>query len=53
MHIEGSTALVTGGGDEWTVEGIAEWLPKTIKDEEHPMLADLAARMAQMQAKQG
>ena len=38
-------------GDEWTPEGIAETLPRTIKDEEHPMLADLKARMAQMEAK--
>ena len=40
-------------GDEWTPEEIAAALPKTIKTEEHPMLADLARRMAQMeQAKQ-
>jgi NAD(P)-dependent dehydrogenase (short-subunit alcohol dehydrogenase family) len=35
-------------GEEWTAEGIAEWLPRTIKDEEHPMLAEMASRMAQM-----
>jgi NAD(P)-dependent dehydrogenase (short-subunit alcohol dehydrogenase family) len=40
-------------GDEWTPEGIADALPRTIKDEEHPMLADLQARMAQMEAKKG
>jgi len=38
-------------GDEWTPDGIAESLPRTIKDEEHPMLADLKVRMAQMEAK--
>lgn len=37
-------------GDEWTPEGIAESLPRTIKHEEHPMLAELASRMAQMEA---
>ena len=38
-------------GEEWTAEGIADALPRTIKDEEHPMLADLQARMAQMEAR--
>ncbi len=41
------------GDDEWTPEGIAEALPRTIKYEEHPMLADLVTRMAQMEAKKG
>jgi hypothetical protein len=39
------------GATEWTAEGIADALPRTIKDEEHPMLADLKVRMAQMEAK--
>ncbi|MCU1485502.1 MAG: Short-chain dehydrogenase [Actinomycetia bacterium] len=38
------------GETEWTPEQIADALPKTIKTEEHPMLADLARRMAQMEA---
>jgi NAD(P)-dependent dehydrogenase (short-subunit alcohol dehydrogenase family) len=37
-------------GGEWTPESIAEWLPRTIKSEEHPMLGDLANRMAQMES---
>jgi hypothetical protein len=37
-------------GDEWTASEIAEALPRTIKYEEHPMLADLERRMAQMAA---
>jgi NAD(P)-dependent dehydrogenase (short-subunit alcohol dehydrogenase family) len=36
-------------GEEWSCEGIAEWLPRTIKSEEHPMLGELASRMAQME----
>jgi NAD(P)-dependent dehydrogenase (short-subunit alcohol dehydrogenase family) len=40
-------------GAEWTPEGIADALPRTIKYEEHPMLADLARRMAQMEATKG
>ena len=35
-------------GEEWTPEEIADALPRTIKDEEHPMLADLERRMGQM-----
>jgi NAD(P)-dependent dehydrogenase (short-subunit alcohol dehydrogenase family) len=35
-------------GEEWTPEDIAEWLPRTIRYEEHPMLADLERRMAEM-----
>jgi NAD(P)-dependent dehydrogenase (short-subunit alcohol dehydrogenase family) len=47
-------SMFAPGGDEWTPAGIAEWLPRTIKDEEHPMLADLERRMAEMEkAKQG
>jgi NAD(P)-dependent dehydrogenase (short-subunit alcohol dehydrogenase family) len=38
------------GASEWTPEDIAQWLPKTIGVEEHPMLADLERRMAQMEA---
>lgn len=46
-------SMFAPGGDEWKPEEIAEWLPKTIKVEEHPMLADLARRTQQMeQAKQ-
>jgi NAD(P)-dependent dehydrogenase (short-subunit alcohol dehydrogenase family) len=37
-------------GDEWTPGEIADALPRTIKYEEHPMLADLERRMAQMAA---
>jgi NAD(P)-dependent dehydrogenase (short-subunit alcohol dehydrogenase family) len=37
-------------GGEWTAEAIAEWLPRTIKDEEHPMLGEMADRMAQMES---
>jgi hypothetical protein len=37
------------GAGEWTPQGIAEALPRTIKYEEHPMLADLARRQAQME----
>ena len=40
------------GAEEWTPELIAEWLPKTVKYEEHPMLADLARREAQRLAKE-
>lgn len=40
-------------GDEWTAEEIAAALPRTIKYEEHPMLADLERRMAQMEKTQG
>lgn len=40
--------MLAPGGQEWTAAEIAEWLPRTIKSEEHPMLADLASRMAQM-----
>jgi NAD(P)-dependent dehydrogenase (short-subunit alcohol dehydrogenase family) len=41
-------SMFAPGGEEWTPAEIAEWLPKTVKFEEHPMLADLADRMAQM-----
>jgi NAD(P)-dependent dehydrogenase (short-subunit alcohol dehydrogenase family) len=37
-------------GEEWTPAGIADSLPRTIKYEEHPMLAELAAREAQREA---
>jgi NAD(P)-dependent dehydrogenase (short-subunit alcohol dehydrogenase family) len=37
-------------GGEWSAEQIAEWLPRTIQYEEHPMLRDLESRMAQMGA---
>lgn len=42
---------VFAAGDEWTADEIAERLPKTIGVEEHPMLAELEKRMAQMQDK--
>ena len=45
------TMFAPAGAAEWTPEQIAEWLPKTIGFEEHPMLADLERRMAQMEAK--
>ena len=35
-------------GVEWSPEEIAEWLPRTIRYEEHPMLADMERRMAEM-----
>ena len=42
------------GQTEWTPQQIADALPRTIDIEEHPMLADLERRMAQMeQTKQG
>ena len=48
------TMFAPEGADQWTPEQIAEWLPKTIKYEEHPMLADLARREAQrLAAEQG
>jgi NAD(P)-dependent dehydrogenase (short-subunit alcohol dehydrogenase family) len=40
-------------GDEWTPGGIAECLPGTIGFEEHPMLAELASRLAQMEGRKG
>lgn len=46
-------SMFAPGGEEWTPEEIAEWLPKTVKYEEHPMLADLERRMAQMAQQQG
>jgi NAD(P)-dependent dehydrogenase (short-subunit alcohol dehydrogenase family) len=46
------TMFAPGGAEEWTPEQIAEWLPKTIKHEEHPMLADLARREAQRLAQE-
>ncbi|MCU1376323.1 MAG: Short-chain dehydrogenase [Actinomycetia bacterium] len=42
-------SMFAPNGEEWTPAEIAEWLPKTIKSEEHPMLADLERRMAQME----
>jgi NAD(P)-dependent dehydrogenase (short-subunit alcohol dehydrogenase family) len=42
-------SMFAPNGDEWTPEQIAEWLPRTIKHEEHPMLADMASRMSQME----
>lgn len=42
-------SMFAADGGEWTPADIAEWLPRTIKSEEHPMLGDLAARMAQME----
>ena len=42
------------GQTEWTPQQIADALPRTIDIEEHPMLADLERRLAQMeQTKQG
>jgi NAD(P)-dependent dehydrogenase (short-subunit alcohol dehydrogenase family) len=38
-------------GEEWTAKEIEEWLPKTIGVEEHPMIADLERRMADMERK--
>lgn len=35
-------------GDSWTVEEIAEALPRTIGQEPNPMIADLERRMAEM-----
>ncbi len=37
-------------GGEWTPELIEEWLPKTIKTEVNPFIADLERRMADMAA---
>jgi NAD(P)-dependent dehydrogenase (short-subunit alcohol dehydrogenase family) len=46
-------SMFAPGGGEWTCDGITEWLPRTIKSEEHPMLGEMAARMAQLEAKKG
>ncbi len=45
-------SMFAADGGEWTPEAIAEWLPRTIKFEEHPMLGELASRMAQMEKSQ-
>jgi NAD(P)-dependent dehydrogenase (short-subunit alcohol dehydrogenase family) len=45
-------SMFAADGGEWTPGEIAEWLPRTIKFEEHPMLGELAARMAQMEKAQ-
>jgi hypothetical protein len=42
-------SMYAPGGGRWTPEQIAEALPRTIKQEEHPFLAELASRMQQMQ----
>lgn len=42
-------SMFAAGGVEWTAGQIADWLPRTIKYEEHPMLRELAGRMAQME----
>lgn len=48
------TMFAPEGRTEWTPRQIADALPRTIGIEEHPMLADLERRMAQMeQTKQG
>jgi NAD(P)-dependent dehydrogenase (short-subunit alcohol dehydrogenase family) len=48
------TMFAPEGQTEWTPAQIADALPRTIGIEEHPMLADLERRMAQMeQSKQG
>ena len=48
------TMFAPEGQTEWTPQQIADALPRTIGIEEHPMLADLERRMAQMeQTKQG
>ncbi len=39
------------GESEWTPEGIAESLPRTIGFEEHPMIADLERRAAEKAAR--
>ncbi|MFN3216677.1 MAG: SDR family NAD(P)-dependent oxidoreductase [Acidimicrobiales bacterium] len=38
-------------GDAWTVDEIAEWLPRTIGQEDNPFIADLERRMADMARK--
>ena len=42
-------SMYAPGGGRWTPEQIAEALPRTIKQEEHPFLAELASRMKQME----
>jgi NAD(P)-dependent dehydrogenase (short-subunit alcohol dehydrogenase family) len=46
-------SMFAPGGGEWAPDEIAEWLPKTINLEEHPMMADLESRMAQLEAHKG
>jgi NAD(P)-dependent dehydrogenase (short-subunit alcohol dehydrogenase family) len=38
-------------GDRWTPEQIADALPRTIKQEEHPFLAEMNKRMQEMEAR--
>jgi NAD(P)-dependent dehydrogenase (short-subunit alcohol dehydrogenase family) len=38
-------------GERWTPEQIAEALPRTIKQEEHPFLAEMERRMKQIEAR--
>ena len=44
-------SMFAPGMGRWTPEQIADVLPRTIKSEEHPFLAELASRMAQMEAR--
>jgi len=41
-------SMFAPNGVEWSPEEIAAWLPGTIGFEEHPMLADMERRMAEM-----
>jgi NAD(P)-dependent dehydrogenase (short-subunit alcohol dehydrogenase family) len=42
-------SMFAPGLGRWTPEQIADVLPRTIKSEEHPFLAELASRMRQME----
>jgi NAD(P)-dependent dehydrogenase (short-subunit alcohol dehydrogenase family) len=42
-------SMFAPGMGRWTPEQIADVLPRTIKTEEHPFLAELASRMRQME----
>ena len=44
-------SMFAPGLGRWTPEQIADALPRTIKTEEHPVLAELASRMQQMEAR--
>ena len=44
-------SMFAPGLGRWTPEQIADTLPRTIKTEEHPFLAELASRMQQMEAR--
>jgi hypothetical protein len=44
-------SMFAPGGGRWTPEQIAEALPRTIKQEEHPFLAEMERRMKELEAR--